>query len=256
MKTRALIPIALAVYGLLSSVSPTIGKDGGSHIAFFGIAAAYADDEPDDKDDKDDSIGQHRGPVFDLSRPDHPQPPPGWSPPPGMPPPGGRGGGRPGWLLGRDFEDHDQARAAVQAGQVVPLRDILAIAERDFDGQMLEAELEHDDDEPWCYELKMLAPDGSILKLYYDAARPQLLKAKGHGLLRWYKGDPNALPPALEEAKRRMDAHHANRGDWFARGGKADHPERDGKGDTVEPPPPPPRPPTWYERGLHWLGLD
>lgn len=114
----------------------------------------------------------------------------------------------------RATPDHEQARRAMQAGQAAPLREVLAKAEKDFDAQMLEAELD-DDDNHWVYELKMLTPSGSILKLKYDAMTMTLVKARGHDLARWYRGDPKVLA-AIAPSQRRerwmggQDTRHGN----------------------------------------------
>lgn len=71
--------------------------------------------------------------------------------------------------------DHDQARAAVQAGKVLPLKTLLERIERDHPGQVLEVELEQER-ERWLYEIKLLQPDGRLLKLELDAATAQVLR--------------------------------------------------------------------------------
>jgi uncharacterized membrane protein YkoI len=78
----------------------------------------------------------------------------------------------------RDRErDHERARAAVQAGQVLPLATLLQQLQRSHPGQVLEVELERDDGR-WIYELKLLQGGGQILKLELDAATGQVLKAR------------------------------------------------------------------------------
>lgn len=77
-------------------------------------------------------------------------------------------------LADRD-RDHDQARAAVQAGKVLPLKTLLARIERDHPGQVLEVELEQER-ERWIYEIKLLQPDGKLVKLELDAATAQVLR--------------------------------------------------------------------------------
>jgi hypothetical protein len=111
--------------------------------------------------------------------------------------------------LGRDYEDHDQARAALQAGEIKPLRQVLDKVDAQFSGQMLEAELEHKHG-LWVYEIKVLAPDGSIMKLYYDAAALELVRVKGHGFKQWYRGDPKQRPAALDRwwSKEADHDHH------------------------------------------------
>ena len=108
--------------------------------------------------------------------------------------------------------DHEQARRAMQAGKAVPLRELLVKAEKDFDAQMLEAELD-DDDDRWVYELKMLTPSGSILKLKYDATTLTLVKARGHDLARWYRGDPKVLAAVapMQRQERWMGAQDSRR---------------------------------------------
>jgi uncharacterized membrane protein YkoI len=77
-------------------------------------------------------------------------------------------------------EDHDRARQAVQAGQVLPLRTVLARLEREQAGQVMEVELEHDDGR-WVYEIKLLKPDGRLVKLKLDARTATVLRLKPDG---------------------------------------------------------------------------
>ena len=84
----------------------------------------------------------------------------------------------------RAEEDHDRARAALEAGQVRPLAEILEKVRHDYPGEVIDVELEeahgrghgfgradHGDDEkrPIVYEIKVRMPDGRIVKLCYDA---------------------------------------------------------------------------------------
>ena len=73
--------------------------------------------------------------------------------------------------------DHDQARAAVQAGEVMPLRSLLDRLEKSHPGQVLEVELERDDGR-WIYEIKLLQAGGRLLKLKLDARSGDLLSAR------------------------------------------------------------------------------
>ena len=63
---------------------------------------------------------------------------------------------------------HDRARRAVEAGEIKPLREILAAAEKSQGGQLIEAELD-DEHGRMVYELKLLTSEGRVVKLYYDA---------------------------------------------------------------------------------------
>ena len=75
-------------------------------------------------------------------------------------------------------ESHDRARRAVEEGQILPLKLILARAEAAYPGQMVETELENEDG-VLVYEIKMLTKDGRVMKLLYDAKTGELLEAKG-----------------------------------------------------------------------------
>lgn len=79
---------------------------------------------------------------------------------------------------GASDDDHERARRAVQAGQVVPLRTILDSVARDFPGDVIETELEDRHGTP-VYEIKVIAPEGRVMKVYYDARDGSLLKVKG-----------------------------------------------------------------------------
>lgn len=83
--------------------------------------------------------------------------------------------GATAWARGGD--DHERARQAVQAGQVLPLRTVLERLEREHPGQVLEVELERDGDQ-WHYEIKLLQPDGRLLKLLLDARTADMLRSK------------------------------------------------------------------------------
>lgn len=75
-------------------------------------------------------------------------------------------------------DDHDRARRAVQAGEVVPLRTILDNVARDFPGDVIETELEEAHG-AFIYEIKLISPEGRVMKLIYDARDGSLIKVKG-----------------------------------------------------------------------------
>lgn len=75
-------------------------------------------------------------------------------------------------------DDHDRARSAVQAGRVLPLRTILDNVARDYPGDVIETELEDMHGDP-VYEIKLISPEGMVMKLVYDARDGTLIKAKG-----------------------------------------------------------------------------
>jgi len=76
-----------------------------------------------------------------------------------------------------ETRDHERARAAVEAGQILPLPTLLDRLRRSHPGQVLELELERDDGR-WIYEVKLLQADGQLLKLEVDAATGLLLRVK------------------------------------------------------------------------------
>lgn len=76
--------------------------------------------------------------------------------------------------------DHDRARRAVEEGRILPLKDILARAQGAYPGQVIEAELE-DEGGMVVYEIKILTPDGRVMKLSYNAATGELLKTRARG---------------------------------------------------------------------------
>lgn len=97
-----------------------------------------------------------------------------------------------GWALPvrADDRDHDRARAAVQAGQVLPLKQLLARLERSHPGTLLEAELEREDGR-WVYELKLLQTDGTLLRLDVDAQTGAVLRTRQRG-----PASPPSPPPS------------------------------------------------------------
>lgn len=74
--------------------------------------------------------------------------------------------------------DHERARAALQAGEVLPLPQLLERVAREQPGQVLAVELEREDGR-WVYELKLLDPAGRLVKLEVDARSAELLRRKG-----------------------------------------------------------------------------
>jgi len=69
---------------------------------------------------------------------------------------------------GADEFDHERARKAYEAGEIVSLGTILSAVEREQKGQVVEVELERERGR-WVYEVEVLAPDGHVVELVYDA---------------------------------------------------------------------------------------
>ncbi|MHB8949659.1 MAG: PepSY domain-containing protein [Rhodoferax sp.] len=77
--------------------------------------------------------------------------------------------------------DHDRARQALQAGEVLPLATILERVAREHAGKVLDVELDRDKEDGvvrWVYKIKVLAPSGTRLKLQIDAKSGELIAAK------------------------------------------------------------------------------
>jgi len=84
-------------------------------------------------------------------------------------------------LAAQAGDDHERARRALQAGQVLPLKTILDKANAQFPGDLIEAELEEERGR-MVYELKLISPEGNVVKLHYDARDGSLISAKGKGV--------------------------------------------------------------------------
>jgi Peptidase propeptide and YPEB domain len=85
----------------------------------------------------------------------------------------------PAVSVAREREDHERARQAVESGQILPLKAILARVEREAPGEVLEVELEQQDSGVWVYELKVLQRGGVLTKLKLDARTGAVLKSRG-----------------------------------------------------------------------------
>lgn len=67
-----------------------------------------------------------------------------------------------------DEHDHDRARAALERGEVLPLRTILDKVGRDYPGKVVEVELERERGR-WIYEIRLLRDGGALVRLDVDA---------------------------------------------------------------------------------------
>ena len=82
-----------------------------------------------------------------------------------------------GGMAQADGGDHDRARAALQAGEVLPLASVLQRIAPSHPGDVLEVELEREHGR-WVYELKLLQRGGALVKLAVDARTGEVLKAR------------------------------------------------------------------------------
>lgn len=80
-----------------------------------------------------------------------------------------------------DEGDHERARKALEAGEVLPLKTILERVEGAYPGQVMDVELERDHEgrgERWVYKLKILRPGGALVRLKVDARDGTVLGSK------------------------------------------------------------------------------
>jgi uncharacterized membrane protein YkoI len=71
--------------------------------------------------------------------------------------------------------DQEQARRALEAGEILPLDAILEEVHQRYPGTVVELELTPEDGR-WVYEVEVLATDGRLLKLRIDAKSKQMLQ--------------------------------------------------------------------------------
>lgn len=83
-----------------------------------------------------------------------------------------------GTAFADDEHDHELARRALEQGKVLPLRTVLDKVEREVQGQALKVEFERDDDGRFVYKIRLLQPDGRVVKLKVDAVDGRVLGIK------------------------------------------------------------------------------
>jgi uncharacterized membrane protein YkoI len=74
-----------------------------------------------------------------------------------------------------DRADQDLARRALEAGEILPLSEILAAAGAARPGHVIEVELERENGR-WIYDLEVLSPEGLLYELEIDAASGSVLE--------------------------------------------------------------------------------
>ncbi len=72
----------------------------------------------------------------------------------------------------------DRARAALEAGLILPLETLFRSVERHYVGRIIEAEL-HESAGVWSYEFELLPMNGAIYELELDARTGAVLRSKG-----------------------------------------------------------------------------
>ena len=77
-------------------------------------------------------------------------------------------------------DDHDRARAALERGEVLPLRTILDKVEREHPGKVVDVELEREQGR-WIYEIRLLRSGGALVRLDVDARDGTVLGIRAKG---------------------------------------------------------------------------
>lgn len=77
-----------------------------------------------------------------------------------------------------DANDHDRARKALEAGEILPLSTVLEKIRQETPGQVMAVELERKHNQ-WVYEVKVLHPGGALVKHLVDARDGKPLPRRG-----------------------------------------------------------------------------
>ena len=77
-------------------------------------------------------------------------------------------------------DDHVRARQALEAGEVMPLRQLLQQIAVSHPGEIIDVELEQREGR-WLYEIKMLRRGGGMFKLKVDARDGEVIEVRGRG---------------------------------------------------------------------------
>lgn len=64
--------------------------------------------------------------------------------------------------------DHDEARQAVEAGEIRPLSDIMSLVRDKFPGEIVRVRLKRERGR-WVYEFRIVALGGRLLEIHVDA---------------------------------------------------------------------------------------
>ncbi|EIC19523.1 PepSY domain-containing protein [Thiorhodovibrio frisius] len=82
-----------------------------------------------------------------------------------------------GSSLASERLDHNAIKQLRETGAILPMEQVMASAQSVQPGELVEAELERDVG-TYLYEIKILAADGTVHKLYLDAATAEVVKRK------------------------------------------------------------------------------
>ena len=80
--------------------------------------------------------------------------------------------------LAGSHDDHVEARALLQRGEILPLSRILAIVQQRVPGDVVEVELEHGKHHGWEYEVKVLTAQGRVREVKLNARSGEVRKVE------------------------------------------------------------------------------
>lgn len=73
--------------------------------------------------------------------------------------------------------DHDDARRAVEAGEIRPLADILSTVKGKLSGEIVSVKLEREAG-AWAYELRLVDKKGRLFEIHVDANSGEIERTK------------------------------------------------------------------------------
>ncbi len=73
--------------------------------------------------------------------------------------------------------DHDEARRAVEAGEIRPLVEILNLARGKLPGEIVRVKIEREDG-VWVYEFRVVDREGRLFEVYVDGRTGEIKRIK------------------------------------------------------------------------------
>lgn len=79
------------------------------------------------------------------------------------------------WIARGDDQDQEQARQAVERGEIRPLDQVLQAVQARVPGEVVDVELEREDGR-WVYEIKVITASGKRQEVEIDASSLEILE--------------------------------------------------------------------------------